>query len=44
MPNTTYTINLTHDELVLIFLGLANSPEEMDKPYASKTVIPRYKG
>ena len=31
MPNTTYTINLTHDELVLIFLGLASSPEEMDK-------------
>ena len=31
MPNTTYTINLTHDELVLIFLGLASSPEEMDE-------------
>lgn len=31
MPNTTYTINLTHDELVLIFLGLANSPEMMDE-------------
>ena len=31
MPNITYTINLTHDELVLIFLGLANSPEEMDE-------------
>lgn len=29
MPNTTYTINLTHDELVLILLGLANSPEMM---------------
>ena len=34
MPNTTYTINLTHDELVLILLGLANSPEEMDKNLA----------
>lgn len=30
MPNTTYAINLTHDELVLIFLGLGNSPEIMD--------------
>ena len=30
MPNTTYTINLTHDELVLILLGLANSPEMMN--------------
>ena len=31
MPNTTYTINVTHDELVLILLGLANSPEKMDE-------------
>lgn len=30
MPNTTYTLNVTHDELVLILLGLANSPEQMD--------------
>lgn len=33
MPNT-YTLNLTHDELVLILLGLANSPEQMDKNLA----------
>ena len=38
MPNTTYTINLTHDELVLIFLGLANSPEEMDENLFAWTV------
>lgn len=29
--NNKITLTLTHDELVLILLGLANSPEVMDK-------------
>lgn len=34
MPNTTHTPNLSHDELVLILLGLANNPEQMDENLA----------
>lgn len=30
MNNNKITLSLTHDELVLILLGLANSPEVMD--------------